>query len=208
VARSVVRSVVRSVANYEQFFRWLMTLNGVSQYVQLDPVTLAGDFEISMMINPVSPSANDALLADDHGSTYYFRLNDANSIRVFSNGVGFTFNGAENLPTGEFQVSFVLLNTKLKCFVDGVQFGTDITITPYTGVDNFLIGSANSASKFFNGSLRDLKIWSGGDRTTGELIVDMPLDDGYANNPTARNTVGADGAFVNMTEASWSEVFE
>ena len=33
----------------------------------------------------------------------------------------------------------------------------------------------------------------------------LPLDDSFANNPTARNTgSGADATYINATEASWS----
>lgn len=40
-------------------------------------------------------------------------------------------------------------------------------------------------------------------------VYNFPMDDGWSNNPTMRNTgSGADGAFINMTEASWVEVNE
>jgi hypothetical protein len=32
----------------------------------------------------------------------------------------------------------------------------------------------------------------------------MPLDDSFANNPTARNTVGDNATIINATGASWT----
>ena len=41
----------------------------------------------------------------------------------------------------------------------------------------------------------------------GGAVYNFPCDDGWSNNPTMRNIgSGADGSFVNMTEAAWVEI--
>ena len=38
-------------------------------------------------------------------------------------------------------------------------------------------------------------------------VYNYPMDDGWANNPKMRNTgTGADGTFINMTEAAWVKI--
>lgn len=190
VVRSVAVSVLKALRAFE---RWFATFNGVSQYVSIPPVTLPGDFEISMWMRPTAPSSNDAFLADAHGATYYFRLHNNTQVAAFVAGQSYYFSG-DAFPTEGFDLAITLTGTTLACFVNDQQHGVTYTITPFTGENNFKIGSANSASKFFNGQIRDLKIWSGGNRDTGTLIRDYPLDDGWSKNPIIRNSATPLGA--------------
>jgi hypothetical protein len=67
-------------------------------------------------------------------------------------------------------------------------------------------GLSGGASNYITGETRDHKLWINGDRDTGTLHRHYPLDDGFANDPTARELVsGADGVVVNATGGSWGD---
>lgn len=53
-----------------------------------------------------------------------------------------------------------------------------------------------------DGIIADLKVWTGGDRTAGTQVMDMPLDEDWVSSAIARNDAGAITATaINITSA-------
>lgn len=194
---------------YRSRCRQVATFNGVSQYVSIPLVTLSGDFEIEMAFSPALVAAH--LLADNtaDAKSRIFYSGDDSKLEVFmsdSTLVRFAWNSVVNS----------LLNLEIKrvsSVWSAVLNGQSLGITSGQGSAGHLninsicdqFGSPTGLSRF-EGDMFGLKIWDGGDRNTGTLVRDYPLNDGFANNPTIRDLANnQDGTAINFTEATWSE---
>lgn len=60
------------------------------------------------------------------------------------------------------------------------------------------------------GIVKNFKLWTGGNKTTGNLVRNVPVDDGFSSNPTIQDLTGAskNGEAIGFTAGTWSEVCE
>lgn len=183
--------------------RQVATFNGVSQYVSIPSVTLSGDFEISLYFQH---SLKTCVLLGSSTETSQIRL-DANTndrIRVILNG---DFDDFSNALTGLvvdqfYNLRIIKTGTTIEIFIDDVSKGTNFNNTTPT-FD--AISQLGTGILYYDKSVLDLKIWTEGDRNTGLLVRNYPINDGYVNNPVVRDLASnQDGTAINFTEATWS----
>jgi len=66
-------------------------------------------------------------------------------------------------------------------------------------------GSDTTYGFFLGGESRNHKVWTGGSRSTGTLVLNSPFDDGFNRDPVARNAAASIGA-EQVLSLSWVEV--
>jgi hypothetical protein len=197
-------------AAYQSRCRQVATFNGVSQYVSIPPITLSGDFEFEAKVVINDISKDFALLGNTVAgiNPYVLFYHDAPDGWRWMGYDGSGFVGVNNTGVIAEQGREYLIIAKRTGSVFALLI--DVVVV-YTGVDS-LNTYQNDAlfrhegGKYPNGRVWDIKLWSGGDRNTGTLVRDYPLDDGYANNPVVRDLASSQhGTMINGTEAMWSE---
>lgn len=154
--------------------------NGVNQQLSINaPVTPGVDVRFTLVISAVADSIDTI-----------FDTSERTRVRLLSVGTWDIAGGS--LMVNGLSVSdndpLPSVGSIVKCVF------TSSTIT------NLLyIGSFGGTGVFSSQSIYDLSIGDGS-------VYNFPLDDGFANNPTARNLgSGADGTFINNDAASWGE---
>ncbi len=65
-------------------------------------------------------------------------------------------------------------------------------------------GTNSANSSLLGGTIKDFKFWRGGDRTTGELVIDLPINEGPEQIVTNR-AVSLVATANNFDTANWSE---
>ena len=109
-------------------------------------------------------------------------------------GVQYIFDGVQHNAYVLLVDTQIYTGSGATIKIDGVQYsnGSDITgllngetrtlqnisNNPAIVYDFLAIGQRPSGGNRFNGQLSDLKIWDGGDRNTGTLILDLPMSEG------------------------------
>ena len=184
------------LGGFQRYFTDLQS--SLSQYYTLNTVTLTGDFEIEMDFTTTSTS-NMVLLGDSHTASLYFNLSGGTTLNVWIAGTNYGYT-VPNVSDGKLHTAkYVLTGTSLDVFLDGVSAGAQ-TVVPYTGANDFRIGSSNSIMAYFNGYLANFKITNG-----STLTHDLPLDEDLSTTSTAINygSIGASGnaTAVNITES-------
>lgn len=186
-------------------FRNVLNLNGVSQYavaprvkeIDLDDPDLA--FEIEIAIRYSSVPINTYLLSQ--GGYSGTHMSSSTELCITTSGQGraaarlgggvyLAFGGA--MPEGGCTITVK--------YSDGVIFlsdGVNTTSTPYAvggyraDGELYLGALCNTVNPIpnFQGQLRDIKIWTGGDRNTGTLTRHYRMDEGWrgANNQVLVN---------------------
>lgn len=157
--------------------------NGVSQRGEVSPIYLnLGD---TITVTCGKPTIPNATIIDGFGRAFRIRLEPDGTIRI--DGFTGTVNG---LP----------IDNRVTIWPDGISTfeltRSDATVDYFTS-----IGSRSEADvTYFDGLVYNFKVNDGS-------VYNFPMDDGWANNPVMRNTgTGADGTFINMTEAAWVEI--
>ena len=183
VTRPVIKSIVRSpLGGYIQQLirRYFTTFDSVAQsYIELSsPITLTGDFEVEfysqipsnggyILGSRATTNGTDRLLftSDGYlygfgfgGSTVFAGLNKDSTLYKF---VITRTAGSTTLTVGG--LSDTVMSGSITIDSIGSQFGGSTTI-PY-----------------MDGIISDLKIWDGADRTTGNLVLDMPLNQKFSS---------------------------
>ncbi|MBM94870.1 MAG: hypothetical protein CMI09_03335 [Oceanospirillaceae bacterium] len=159
-----------------------------AQYYELSSsVVLSGDFEIefkaSTVGTPYAPFLGNKLNLDN-----YCDLNPANQPRIKINGD--ICQATESVPTEVLDTFRFLRVTD----VLNISTSSGITYTTHCSTEDFVFDFVGRrfGSTFISGFMSGIKAWSGGDRNTGDLIVDLPLDkkipiDGIIQNRAAGN---------------------
>lgn len=162
--------------------------NGVSQAASVSiPVTTSSVIEFDFISS--SMQAGFAALIDSTSSSNRI------AIRASADGMAIQLIGCTGTIDGLPIVSNV---TALP--MDGISHTIVLTPSISGTIANIARNFANSV--FFSGVLYNLKVGDGS-------AYNFPMDDGWVNNPVMRNTgSGADGTFINMTEAAWVEINE
>lgn len=156
--------------------KYFSTFDGTSSYAALtDEIVLSGDFEIEVDFKKDSAGS----MAICTGQNGFLRV-DSNGSVIFRDENYNQFEGSNFPPDTERHKLIFKYNSTtgaLESSVDGVALITRNAVTfPFSIVKVGVRGGSNADP--FNGQLSDLKIWSGGDRSTGNLILDLPMSEG------------------------------
>lgn len=200
--------------------RYFTPFNAVAQsYVQLTnsiPVSVSEGFEIEVFFEYISNEGSGSRLLGFSGTS-------TSLIKAFSNDAGtdpyklnFALGGQFLSIPNFFNSTHVNKLNKLvvKVVEDDILFYLNdefknIEFSKSTLVGEFDQVATGGGQDFSNGPIYDIKIWTGGDRDTGNLILDMPLDQRYTTtNDTVidHSPMGNNGTFINISDNS-SELF-
>lgn len=187
--------------------RWYTALNGINSYFESSVMTFTGDFEIEfggLYWKGYSGTSEQCMTyCYNGGMSLIVARQDAaaspNSILFRSVGasdLNFTnvLAGSEN--TGLESIKRVGLVVTVT--TNGVEHSQTLNATSSFSIN--LWGSRSSYS-YFDGTFYDLKIWQDGDKDTGTLIFDVPLDEPYDTGLVYKNYAGDDLQGISIQEA-------
>jgi hypothetical protein len=166
--------------------RWYFNFNGVDQYVQMSTINLSTGDTLEFKIK--SPSqipvgTDDYFIGSSLATNKLAVRHHAGTGRLIWTG-----NATATFDGSPITTLFILP-------LDGATHTIVLTATQSCQFD--LVGCDNYTS-FGVSPIFDIKVNDGS-------VYNFPLDDSFANNPVARNTgSGANGTYINATEASWS----
>ena len=171
----------RLIQTFSKICRYFSTFDGSSSYAALtDEIVLSGDFEIEVKIGDADYGSgfNTRVvlgnLSAPQPSIAFTESNSALRIRnTNSQAVNYTVADLNYFKNGTLRV--VLSGSSVEVFFNDVSLGVKSLQSSF--IFN-AIASYSSTVFRFSGQLSDLKIWSGGDRTTGDLILDLPMSEG------------------------------
>lgn len=150
-----------------------------------DFITLDNDFEIQVDLHPMSRGATaNMVLANSTSSNNCLFINDVGALR-FRDNVNFTDNAPINIPLHK--------TTRLNINRSGYYLNGIFERALPSEFGDFVfdqIGIRMDTQFPFDGVLSNLKIWSNGDKNTGSLVLDMPIDSVYSSDsPVVYNKV-------------------
>lgn len=173
--------------------RQVPTFNGTDQWVSLTPTIISADytseativFDGTQTIRPwgTTTNFNSRLLVNVDGSISWRPGNSTSSYDL----------GAGTITTGIHTIRVERVGSVGELFLNNISQGTQAVTSAGASVNAI----QNQQGSFGGGAVYDVDI-------AGLAIY--PLDDGFTNDPTARNTEGNDGTFINMDVNAWSEV--
>lgn len=172
--------------------------NGISQYASIPPITVASgeNYTISFYFSCQNQATFDVLGVS--GSFLDFIVISPNEIQVRNTGSRLYFDGS--FQDGNPHKAVISRQSGITTVTidDQVLNERDSTVNDF-GFTFDVVGS-QALSSYALGFIWSLSFNDGS-------IYNFPMDDGWQNNPAMRNTgSGADGTFVNMTEAAWQEI--
>lgn len=209
--------------------RNVLSFNGISQYAkaprveELNTALDNGLFEISWY-GQVQKAKVVLLCAKSEDNNYYGRFGitaDSSNCIIPLGGLQHRIGigSPEDYKDGYWRV--VADGIMLNLYYNNTKIG-DVALnigTKRIDDDTFTrIGAGQNAFKnapnwFYQGHLRDIKIWTGGDRNTGTLTRLYRMDEGWrgANNKALVNSISVKktdgyGTYVGFTETDWKEV--
>lgn len=168
--------------------RYFTTFDVTAQSHMLlsNAVTLSGDYEIEYWVsNPAGLfTGNHCHLGLSTGTACYFgELNGSIRARPGIHGVDAPVELIGSTKMHRFNVTRV--GTDLVVKIDGVTVAAEIVAVQETVID--AVGMYNdlmNAGYTANGVVSDIKIWDGGNRDTGTLVLDMPIDESDLSGST------------------------
>ena len=180
----MVRSMITTLINpFDGLLsRYFVTLDPVlnSHYEVAAPITFAGDFEIEIEFT-ITGTGNKIILGDSHTTSMFFNISSS-AFNVFIAGASQSFTFLPQTPRdGKLhKVKYKLVGTSLEVFLDGISLGSQ-TFTPYTGANDFIIGSSNSINNYFDGIIANVKFTD--QSGASDVVTTFKLD----NSPAAAN---------------------
>lgn len=171
VMRNCLTNVTESATPSNRYVR---SGNGVNAYGQYPALTLAGEFELEFDFNEDNITGTMSFLGGlSDSSANYIAIISGNSIRSRLDNSGttsaYTITGGWKTLTLKRDAANLL-----ELRVDGALYGTLTTTT--TGTFE-LLWANNTPTNFMNAEISNLKFWTGGNRTTGTLVRDYPIDE-------------------------------
>ena len=205
----------------EKICRYFSTFDGSTSYAALtDEIVLSGDFEIELYFKLNQLSGDLNFLSDGaNPAIYHFRIDATNgSIDFYYDGSFRSNDGAFIPDLNKHKLVFVKSGNNLKAFYDGAVVHSS-TVSSSAMIISYIGRRGDATQNNFNGQLSDLKIWSGGDRTTGDLVLDLPMSEGlkdvydevfYRNRvqTQAEWYLNLDGGYVEFQPITLSGDFE
>ena len=197
-----------------EYFTELSAAGGM--YYIIPNLSLDGteSFEIEVEIATTDTAIKNplALFTDTAGEYFRLTYNFAgapNVVKVETSG--FTpGNGIAIINDGDLHTINIHYNGSTNLITLSVDGLVDYTTThsspsTLTRTFNVLIGAgklttSDSATNFLNGPIRNLRIWTGGDRTTGTLARFYPLNEATGTTIFDLSGNGQNGSTVNITD--------
>lgn len=146
-----------------------------SHYVIANPITFAGDFDIALDF-VTTKSTNQILIGDSHLAAYYLNIY-SEGVTLWAAGQSAFFGFSSNAyQDGRLHKLIIrLIGSSVEAIIDNNSLGFK-TINPYTGVNNFKIGSSNSVNTYFDGIIANVKFTdkSGATDVTTTFNLDTP----------------------------------
>lgn len=187
IVSSISSSVASGVVNNCKF-RWIATLNGLSQYVSLPEIPIAINDIVTFKILPgtVNPAGGMAIIDSESGNPRAPVFALFNGSLTMESWVGtMTINGVPNTGQNVF---------------DGAE---KVVVVVASGVGAIgRVGRGNGGlGAYANFPIYNLKVNDGS-------VYNYPIDDGPNNDPVIRNVAdpsgATDGTVVNGTVPMWS----
>jgi len=219
IVNRLVSDLVGGVVTSSQGCREVATFNGVSQVIECPRVT-------GIDLGSLDCELEGYFDLTGTGTLFAQNISSSNGLKEFQiytsaiDTITFILGGDQNAITLGASVKqdtalwgFRFLASQVTIYKNGVELVTD---TVSIGADReptatFTINGRHDDGQstygfFLGGESRDHKVWIGGDRNTGTLVRDYPVDDGWVSNPTIRELANnQDGTAISFTEAAWSE---
>lgn len=181
--------------------RWYFTGNGVDQYIDVGNITYTNSLSLNFKFVINSTASIYTLFASGgNGDSIWVYIESSTKITVrYRDSTGsFVFKGFNvNVnPNVEYDFNFKYESDIFTISLNGNEVSQSATDhQPISGIKLLMY---RGTFGIFSGRIWNFVVNDGS-------VYNFPLDDSFANNPVARNTgSGADGTYINATEASWT----
>ncbi len=172
-----------------------------NKHYTVPEVSLTGDFEIEIDFTKVAGGIQALCGQQGSGGSFLAFVNNSNILSVNINFTSQTYTMTDVADGKLHKLIGIRTSDQLEVFLDGVSLGSKTLAGTMT---LGLIGANNAPSNFWNGILANLKIWDGGNRTTGTLIRNYKIDETWDGPSTVAVDSGSDGSngtAVNITSS-------
>ncbi|MFC4699401.1 hypothetical protein ACFO4O_04410 [Glaciecola siphonariae] len=177
VIQNAIGGSVSAVAQAVRRYFTSFNQNAQSHITLSSPIELDGDFEIEVLI--YTPNVIDAqmVLGNSGGTNNCIFIANGDVHSRDTTGSTLVTSSPEILPNKLTKIKAVKTNGNIEVFINDTSgasgsFGSLILNR---------VGIRQATFFPFKGIIADLKIWKGGDRNTGMLVLDMPIDKQYEN---------------------------
>lgn len=183
--------------------------NGTNQYASintLNPVPASTPFEISFSTYIYSVAGRNFLGASTSNKSGLIAWSDTGtvSIRVDNTWKATPTAIPQTIGLHTIRVKREATTNKFFYKIDsGVWYDAGFTSTSIFNTEFLARAYGSSSYLYLNGNLFNIKIWSGGDTSTGTLILDIPFNKKGSGAAQPAN-VGSGATMVNYNEASWT----
>lgn len=142
------------------------------------PITLSGDFDIEFKATLPDTVDNKYLgpNTDEAGKGGLFGVDADGSVIIRFNNTWYSL-GTVPIDNQIHLLRLVRSGSDISASIDGTLIGTQSFITGDWVVNTIARSAGSSGFGYADTAPADLKIWDDGDRDTGTLVVDMPLDE-------------------------------
>lgn len=186
--------------------RYITSLSAAADmhYPLSEPVVIGAgeDFEIEIPIAGIS-DGYEGLVSSNDGLSFIRFLDMSQpkqiQVRIGSNyATAVDYTDALIRNGSEISLRFVRTNGDL-FFAQGSD-ALVLIRSAMTG-DFTIDAFGKYTTSYFTGEIYDVKIWTGGDRNTGTLVLDMPIDEDWKTSTDLHDAQGnVIGSAINVTE--------
>ena len=183
-----------------EYFTDLSAAGGM--YYSVPGITLGNSFEIECYIYTDNVSNNTNFYSFRQNSNEYLQLVNSGGWKIGTNGKT-PGQGSAILENVLTKTNLIWDESQFHLYINDVL---EYSVTPSSSAwisDPFQtvrIGSNHDATLFNNGIIRNIKIWTGGDRTTGTLARFYPLNEATGTTIFDLSGNGQNGSTVNITD--------
>ena len=218
IKHSAIRSAIRKpfVPNddgYREYLkRSVFEFNGTQWGELSEPVVLSGDFEIEWVGISELGSVQRITCSNDFEYSIYINQSGTVSIKTTDalNQDKYVTAGSSNVSTGQVHT----VSAKRIGDVFTVSDGNDSQSSVFSDVQEFVIDKLferHDGSQRLNGSTFSVRVWTNGDRNTGDLILNVPFDE--SSSDYQRNRAVALGGNLCLEEPAaygtgWTQIVD
>ena len=164
-----------------------LKFDSVASYGKMPMITMSGDFEVEFYIlgnnttkdQAIFDSQEFALDGNDGYVLMYLDNPDGLQLLVGDAGTGFVryvFGGFTQILNNQFnKINFKRVGSTYSAYINDVQIGSNVTgVTKDVIIEGYFFGGKG---RYLDGIGSDLKIWTGGDSSTGTLERNYFIDE-------------------------------